>query len=386
LMDLVYGQWPPSYGQQGGEALILRTALAYFLPAAALGSLLGASYADAILYLWTGLGTALFLIMLPLPRRSGIRLVLALAGIILFSGMDVVGFALNSGTLPAPPRHLEWWSPPLQYSSLTTQLFWVPNHALPAWIATALFYRHWRAPDFWPLAVLIAALLPLWTPFAALGIAPFFVWLAVDRLRRGLSLRLPIALLVPALLLLALEGRFLTLNFPAVLASSAHGMSFEPAIHIPKYVVFALLEFGLLAAGLMAILRHSRDLCAVSMGVLAALPLISFGPANDLVMRASIPSLAMLAILCIRALDTPGTDSEIRGARTLVVVALALGAVTPIYEFWRALAEPRWAPSLERTVPEALSGMAPHYVGRLDREDLKMIFRPPYLIPSRRSR
>jgi len=29
-------------------------------------------------------------------------------------------------------KHLEWWAGRYQYSSMTTQLFWVPNHALGA--------------------------------------------------------------------------------------------------------------------------------------------------------------------------------------------------------------------------------------------------------------
>ena len=35
LMDLVHTAWPPLYGEDRGDAMILRTAIAYFLPAAA---------------------------------------------------------------------------------------------------------------------------------------------------------------------------------------------------------------------------------------------------------------------------------------------------------------------------------------------------------------
>jgi hypothetical protein len=383
LMDLVHAQWPPSYGQQGGEEMILRTTLAYFLPAAALGWMLGAGYADAILYLWTGLGVALFLVLLPLPR-SAIKLALALAGIVLFSGMDAVAVILIAGYLPAPPLHLEWWAHPLQYSSLTTQLFWVPNHALPAWIATALFYRHWREPTFWPPAILVAVLLPLWTPFAALGIAPFIAWLGADRLRRGLGLRLPLALFIPALLLLALEFRYLGLGFQVLDANTPVEAVFDAGKYAFKYGRFVLLEFALLAVALFAVLRHSRGLCALSFWVLVLLPLVSFGPSNDVVMRASIPSLVMLAILCIRTLDDAQPAAADRLPRLLMVVVLALGTVTPAYEFWRALSRPRWAPSLERTMLEASKGMQPHYVGRLDRADLKEVLRTPALVAPRR--
>jgi hypothetical protein len=388
LLDLVNTPWPPSYGEYGGDPMILRTTIAYFLPAAALGSVLGAGYADGFLYVWTALGAALFLLLLPLPQRPGARLALAIGVIVMFSGMDIVGVALIAGYLPAPPMHLEWWAHPLQYSSHTTQLFWVPNHALPAWIATALFYRHWREPAFWPLAVLIGALLPLWSPFAALGMAPFFAYLAVDRLRRGAGLWLPPAVLIPALLLLALEIRYLGLGFATLDANTPAEAVFDAGKYVFKYARFALLEFALLSVALFAVLRDSRGLCAVSFGVLALLPLVSFGPSNDIVMRTSIPSLAMLAILCLRILAADDTRpaAAARLPRLLVIVALCLGAVTPLYEFWRAVARPSWRPSLERTLLEVANGQfAPNYFGRLDRADLKAILRPPTLVAPRRS-
>ena len=105
-----------------------------------------------------------------------------------------------------PAEHIEWWSNAFQYSSMTTQLFWVPNHCLPAWIATALLYRHWQREEFFPAAFLSAALLPAWTPFAALGFAPFLALLMVDRLRRGQSL-LPGAAVLAACAVLVYDRR-----------------------------------------------------------------------------------------------------------------------------------------------------------------------------------
>jgi hypothetical protein len=384
LMDLVHTPWPPAYAEQGGDPVILRTTLGYFLPAAALGALFGAGTADAILYAWTGLGAALFLLLLPLPQERE-RIAIALGVVVLFSGMDAAGVSLVSGYLPAPPLHLEWWAFPLQYSSHTTQLFWVPNHALPAWIAAAMFYRHWRNDAFWPTAMLVAVLLPLWTPFAAIGIAPYLGFVAVDRLRRGLGLRLPLALYGPSILLLALQARYLGLGLAAIGAGTPDQMVLDAGRDLLKYTRFALVEFALLAAALFVLLRHSRGLCALAFGVLAALPLvISFGPSNDVVMRASIPSLAMLAILCVRALDESRAAAD-RIPRALLIAVLTVGAVTPVYEFWRALVGQRWAPSIERTLLDATRGqLPPHYVGRLDRNDLKAILRPPTLVVPRR--
>lgn len=74
LGDLVYGDWPVSYAFREGAHYILRSAIGYFLPAALLAKALGIQVVDLALYLWTALGTALFLLSLPLPQRLGLRL------------------------------------------------------------------------------------------------------------------------------------------------------------------------------------------------------------------------------------------------------------------------------------------------------------------------
>ena len=52
--------------------------------------------------------------------------------LIFFSGLDIVGAYLTSMdyiNMRYDPWHLEWWGTPYQYSSMTTQLFWVFNQA-----------------------------------------------------------------------------------------------------------------------------------------------------------------------------------------------------------------------------------------------------------------
>lgn len=135
LRDLTLAQWPPGYGLTEQGPVILRAPIAYYLPAAAIGKLVGVDFADKVLWLWTACGTVLFLLLLPLPARLSLRLLMGLVIVIFFSGLDILGMLLtNPGSIEAG-QHLEWWIRLFQYSSNTTQLFWVPNHALPAWIA-----------------------------------------------------------------------------------------------------------------------------------------------------------------------------------------------------------------------------------------------------------
>ncbi len=124
----------------GGQS-VLRAPLAYYLPAALVGKVAGVGVADTALLIWTAIGVALFL-ALAVERATTFRAALIIVAVlVLFSGMDLLGTVLRGGFGLAahlrPVDHLEWWATRFQYSSHTTQLFWVPNHALPGWIATS---------------------------------------------------------------------------------------------------------------------------------------------------------------------------------------------------------------------------------------------------------
>ncbi|MEN9315792.1 MAG: hypothetical protein RIS35_2185, partial [Pseudomonadota bacterium] len=92
----------------------------------------------------------------------------------------------------------------------------------------------------------------------------------------------------------------------------------------------------------------------------------------DFAMRASIPALMILAIGLADSLPTLLSPMR-RGLRpSLAVAVVALGAVTPISEFARAILLPSWPPDPERSLPEATRGS--HYLLRIDDGH-----RPPFL-------
>jgi hypothetical protein len=383
LADLVFGQWPPSYGGTDSEPIILRTALGYFLPAALTGKLFGPALAHLALYVWTGLGTAVFLLLLPLPQRFGGRLLLLLAVVILFSGMDLIGQLLDKG-VPKPAEHIEWWSGAFQYSSMSTQLFWVPNHALPAWIATALIYRHWQRPEAYPASILMVALLLIWTPFAAVGVAPFVAFQMANRLRQRQTLFTGIAVLAASATLLYLLGRLLTLDVAAMPLDTPLAGAPDLFRFLAQYVKFGLLEFAILALLLLAVLRHSFGLFWIAFAMLALLPLVRFGPSNDLVMRASIPALVLLLILVLRVLEEIPARETFGAPSLVLATALLVGAFTAFNEFWRAGGLPAWRPSYTVSLGDiARGGMIPNYFGRLDRTDLKVLLKPAARVQGR---
>jgi hypothetical protein len=395
LADLTYGSWPVSYGVEEGRHVILRTALGYFLPAALAGKLMGAEVLDAALFLWTALGTALFLFLLPLPRTAGWVLLRLLAVVALFSGMDIVGFLIiQEGQLPMFPGRLEWYIP-LSYSSLSAHLLWAPNHALAIWIATALFIRHWKSPDFAMLSIPVFALSFVWTPFAPITLAPFYLLLALDGCRAGIASRVRVGTFLAAaigpLLLSVLVLRLLTSHFdlpvtvPSVAASGVASVAAETT-WLRDYLLFVLVEFGILAIYVGRLLKHSHGLFWIACGTLALLPLLKFGPSNDLLLRASLPGLIVLMILAIAVLRQ--TEASSVFARRVILGILFLGFPTSISELWRSATFPKWQADYSISLPLAIGqGNLPmHYVAKLDRPDLLLLLRPPTIIPTRNER
>lgn len=323
------------------------------------------------------------------------RLLAALAIIVAFSGMDVLGILLIHGHYPVFPLRLEWWSDfafrtSFSYSSLTGQLIWAPNHALPMWIGTALFYRHWKHPDFPVLLCLLLPLLPLTTPFALPGLAPFAVLaLVVHFLDTGRWPRAPLAVIAPAVLVLLLLARLQTLDIGSIVVAGAGAV--EPAAagnflaFAKNYLAFVLMEFALLALTLFPLLKHSRGIFLLAMGMLFLLPLATLGPSNDLLLRVSTPSLVLLAILTMRAL-TFGNESN-PARRAVIAAMLCVGAHTPFNEAARAILWPAWQPDYTRTLVDVQQGHLPaHYIGRLSDPVLGAVLRSPALVPGRDQR
>ena len=76
--------------------------------------------------------------------------------------MDVIGLLIrNTGF----SNHIEPWNIYYQFSSQTTQLFWVFNQAIPVWVGTLLFLQ----TDHIKFDVFIGALLILFSPLPIFG-------------------------------------------------------------------------------------------------------------------------------------------------------------------------------------------------------------------------
>lgn len=322
--------WPPQTITPLGIAT-LRYYLSYYVPPVLAAKLLGGAVLPAAVFAWTTLGLYLALALaFGGKTRPAASAFLVGCIVLLFSGADIVGTKLTGNAL-GPAMHFEWWWPLGALCATITNLFWAPQHAVPALLATFLLLRYPR--DSLAHAGVLAAATALWSPFAAIGLAPLLLWAC---LRLGLRPLLSRSNLLAAPLLLLATARYLgegTAGIPVDLIWEYNDF------HVSGWLLFLLLEFGALGLGLLLVAPRTLlpvTLCALFLGTLA---LFHVGNGNDLLMRASIPALGLLAYLSACAVaDAPNT---LRKAP--LIVCLVAGLATPLGEIMRALVAQRIA-------------------------------------------
>ncbi len=377
LRDLVATPWPPTYLVDAGSAVILRAPIGYYLPAAAAGSVLGLHCADVLLYLWTAAGFALVLCLVTTLFETTRERVLAGALMLGFGGLDLLGVLATTGRLPALGQHIEWWASFVQYSSNSTLLFWVPNHALPAWLGLLMALRHWRTRELARLSLMLAAAITLWSPLATIGLLPFY--LVGLNWRRDFGALVAIRSGLPFAALAGLVGRYLTMDTQAIPRGWAIDAFPQAGTFWVYYLGFCLFEFGLLAL-LLARLRAFDLKVALATAILLILPFYHFGNGNDLVMRSSIPALLVLTLAAV----PPLARSDRRVARILLAMVLVVGALGAAQEPERALMTPRWGLTGRTLVqisadqsPRHIAVLPPNYVGHLNQPGMQAMMRTP---------
>lgn len=355
LRDLTLHPWPFALGNPGG-VLVLRSPLGMYLGPALVGKLAGGFKAarlamlaqnTVLLALIQTLGAGIF--------TSARQRWIALGVFWGFSGMDVVGQAIARRPLTL---HLETWAG-MQFSSHVTQIFWVPQHAMAGWMFAASYLLWWQGKV--PARLLYAQmpLLALVSPLALMGCVPFAAHAFVAQL---LGRRLAIAdIVLPALVgAVSLPSLLYLTAASDTVAVSTHAGTYAMA----GYPLFILLEIGGFAFALWRMRRQQPFGIAASLVTLAVLlvaPFIHIGDSMDFVARASIPALAVLALMMASILlDGP------REARRWVLIVGLIGLATPIGEIARAIA---WPASPEVTC--GYLGVIPRgygtYTARLDR-------------------
>lgn len=334
MNDMLQNSWPFAYVSRGTVEILRAPIGMYIFPSLA-GKLGGMPAADIVLLAQNTLMLGVLLTLASMMFDALRSRVVALGVFAIFSGMDFLGQMIFSPAAAlSPVSHMDGWAG-IQYSSTATLAFWVPQHALVGWLGAVLFLL-WRRGRL-PLAGFYAPLplMALWSPLALMGVVPFALFAGVKTL---LARRLTLVdfLLPLATALLSLASLIYLQAGSATVGSGANPLSLR------LYLLFQVLETIPYLLALWLLPRSQsfgRDGLLIVTVCLLIFPFFQIGPSADFMMRASIPSLTILALLVSEVVARPRVDAGRRekGARTMLSVALLIGSVTPAHELLRAL-------------------------------------------------
>lgn len=331
---LVMEHWPVV---SGDRSLIYY--IGFWLPSAVIGKIFGLNAGYLFQILWTALGIFLvWCLMCDHLRRISLK---PLLGLILFSGLDIVGCLLLQVDFASLEHfmHIEWWSG-FQFSSFTTQLFWVFNQAIYAWVLTLLIMH--QKSNRYIILIWSCGLLTCTLPFV--GMIPFFLYKiyvnACNAQER--TTRQRIGSICRGSQLFTLEniiggGCIGIICFLYEIGNISANNSGNP-IHYTKgylflYILFLIIEVGLYAFVIYPYQKQNTLywLCLI---VLAVCPLIHIGSGQDFCMRASIPALLVFMLLIFDSWEKAKAERN-RLIYVGCLVLFLLGAVTPLCEIWR---------------------------------------------------
>lgn len=410
---LVNFSWPPKYVNDAGTETGIVYYIGFWLPSAVLGKLAGLEAGYIFQIVWAALGLCIIWYLLCAMHKKVVLYPLVM--FLFFSGMDIIGngciqnmfsqlTTLQKGTWAFSQgspitTHIEWWASYFQYSSHTTQLFWVFNQCIPVWIATLLLLVEKNNKNL----VFIMGLTLLSSTLPFIGLIPIFVWCAVcdhegellDRpftrdvkksffslftfqnvVGGGLSGILSFLYLIGNIasttsassnsasaasgaaptegfslftftLTLIIFGVLYLVATSDVKRKPSHILYFIPivmlaclisgisGIKLELYILFVLFEFVLLS--LLIIPAYGKSsLFFITVSCLFIIPFFKVGKSIDFCMRASIPPLVVLCLFSINSLRKYFSEKKYLLA-TLLCAILLIGAATPVKEIARTI-------------------------------------------------
>lgn len=337
---LVRNPWPIIKTDASGSVGFVYY-IGFWMPAALIGKLAGLTWGYVAQYLWASLGIGLFYYLICAKFRK--LLIWPLLLFIFFSGLDIVGILLKGNEVIGWISHIEWWGWPFQFSSMTTQLFWVFNQALPAWLVTMAILMEKNNKGI--LLLLSLTMLSSSLPFV--GLIPIAAYLMLTRgegknplgqeigriAKETFSVENIIGVAVIGIVtLLYLKGN----NSAQILTTTNHEFETLGAFMV-RLSIFLTLEVGLY---FLVMLKYRwKEPTFYLLGLLIALiPLIRIGTGGDFAMRASIPALVILFLLVGQTLEEAWLKRDHK-ILALLSILILFGSITPLLEINRTLIE-----------------------------------------------
>lgn len=336
---LVEYDWPV-ISHNGSRGLIYY--IGFWLPAACVGKVFGleAGYTAQVIWAVAGIFIVYYLICV---YRGKVEL-WPVIFLIFFSGLDYAGaWILGEEEILnlKLAQHLEWWAVDFQFTSMTAQLFWVFNQAIPAWVATIVIMTQKDCKNV--LFILSLTMLSSTIPFV--GLIPIVIYFYIKRVMEDRKYWKEIftfqniagVLIIGGCVFLYLLGN---ISGGKINKDNAGLMVMEPMAQWMRYLLFFFLEFGIYLYFICKY-RKRDSLVYLITAILLICPFIKVGDGHDFCMRASVPALFILMIQCMETWEKIRRD----GKRYLLIgycVVLMLGSITAFNEIHRSIRETYW--------------------------------------------
>lgn len=304
--------------------------IGFWLPSAVVGKILGLKAGYAFQIFWAILGISLF--YYGVCRILKKVHVWPLIIFIFWSGMDVLGYYMTGIDMKTvlQTTYLEWWTD-FQFSGFTTQLFWVFNQAIPAWVAVIISYI--QKENRYMIFILASSMLNCTLPFV--GMLPLVAYWMLTRSYDGdrwnkswLKPWVKDTFTVENVLGGGVIG-IISYLYLRKSQSGGGGISLYSLSNGGWLVVllFLLLEVGIL----WIILFHyqkKNPLFYICMIWLVICPILVMYGETNFCMRASIPALLLMYLYTVQTLEKAYSEKHYKH---LIVIGLilAIGAIAP---------------------------------------------------------
>ncbi len=346
---LVTEKWPVI--QQG--KYILTYYIGFWLPAAVIGKIFNSitvGYFAQIAWAVFGIFLAFYYVTAIFKKKILLPLIIFM----FFSGLDILGsviFDWLNGISPYKHSfnlflHLEWYFPNFQFSSFTTQLYWVFNQAIPAWVITMLLYHQKNNKNL----IFIYSCMFLCSTLPAIGMLPIVIYLGIkngekdiknvfnknhfiNMLKCGFSIQN----LVGALFITPITYFYLTNNISGgnVGGGVSNSSQWPLQMYLIWFLLFFMLEVGLYLACVWNKYKKDPMFYLISLCFLIY-PFIHVGSSNDFCMRATIPALIILYLYIVSMFyGEDNTKNKI--IAPIITVLIIIGSMTPIHEISRSI-------------------------------------------------
>ena len=347
--DLIDNPWPVRYDYSSlpyessvfGNGGILNYYFAFWLPGAAIGKITSFEFASLFMLFWQTLGVTLFFYFVcRFLKNTKYRYFLIFMA---FGGLNVIGHIIMNKYWgfpihPIGSTHIDTSMGYFSMSTFITQLFWVFNQSIPAWIATMLFLQE---KDYKTCGFYFANLIPF-APFPMLGLLYLmFVYIIfgknLDKLIDGKRIKE----------LLTVENflgciSILPIVFMYSLNESQKGCFIinylrdgQFSTFLFNYGMYVILEFLIYIVILNKKNYKQMIMCFLFFTIV---PLFYIGTGADLGNRSTIPLLIVLYLLVCQTLNTINKkDKKQFKVQVITILILLVASITNFNELFRSV-------------------------------------------------